>query len=327
MSYNDEIEDPAKRRSIETLVKCAAGFAVCAHPFTQALASESEKPWSPIRGRSDYVIELGASEPLIAVNSDKLIVPASMTKLATLAIALREEPKGNFDFGKKIFLSPNARSQPPYKSGLKWASGEEVFNLCAVRSHNDMAVALAEDIAGTEWDFHRKFMMPLAEELDMKDTEFWNVSGLPKPGIGENVSTTQDLGKLVEYLLTEHSDSFELFGQATYTHPKFKDPLINTNGLLENSVNKFAVPTKGVDWGKTGYVGISGYQIALSCERDGRRFIVISTGHPSAQARNDHVHNMIEAVFADLKPIEKPSHKREEQENVDPCLLTECRVV
>ena len=307
--------DTSRRHFLKSSGALFVGAGFSSLTPLQAFACAVEEKWNPIRGRTDYVREVGAKMPIIDNNGSLPIVPASMTKIDTLAIAIRQIKAGNLDPNKKMFLSRNARRQPPFKSGLSWVRIEEAMNLCAVRSYNDLAVAIAEEIAGTEWDFHRKYMMPLAEELDMKNSKFWNVSGLPKPGIGENITTAEDLTKLVEDILTEHSDYSGLFGQSTYRSTRMKRSLVNTNGLLQNSVNKYAVPTEGVDWGKTGFINKAGFQIALSCEREGRRLIVVSTGHKSAMARNKHVSQMIDDAFDQLAP--KP--KKHEPEIIDSC--------
>lgn len=275
-------------------------------PFASS-ASAQEPRWRIQRGRSDYVFEIGnAANPLVDVNADKRIIPASMTKILTLSIAAEEVAKGNLDPERRIHLSSLARHQPAVRSGLRNVKVDDAIHLCAVRSFNDLAFGLAETIAGTEWDFHRNYMMALAERVGMENSEFWNSHGLPKPGVGENLTTAQDLGRLIEYLIQNEDDTFDIFGRNSLSYPAWNDPLVNTNGLLEGSTNATAVPTQGVDWGKTGYVAKAGFQIALSCEREGRRLIVISTGHSSAHARNEHVNTMIDAAYDALPPKLKP---------------------
>lgn len=270
-------------------------------PFMSSALAQDR--WRIQRGRSDYVFEIGNSDsPLVDVNADKRIIPASMTKILTLSIAAEEVAKGRLDPEQRINLSPNARRQPAFRSGLRRVKVDDAINLCAVRSFNDLAFGLAETIAGTEWDFHRDYMMALAERVGMQNSEFWNSHGLPKPGVGENLTTAQDLGRLIEYLIQNEDHTFDIFGRSSISHPAWRDPLVNTNGLLEESTNRIATPTVGVDWGKTGYVNKAGYQIALSCEREGRRLVVVSTGHSSPQARNTHVHAMIDAAYEVLPP-------------------------
>lgn len=275
-------------------------------PFAGS-ASAQEPRWRIQRGRSDYVFEIGnADSPLVNVNADKRIIPASMTKILTLSIAAEEVAKGNLDPERRIHLSALARQQPAVRSGLRNVQVGDAINLCAVRSFNDLAFSLAETIAGTEWDFHRGYMMEMVERVGMQNSEFWNSHGLPKPGVGENLTTAQDMGRLIEYLIENENDTFDIFGRSSIEDPHWSSPLVNTNGLLEDSTNSTAVPTAGVDWGKTGYVNKAGYQIALSCEREGRRLIVVSTGHTSASARNQHVHDMIDAAYKALPPLPKP---------------------
>ena len=63
----------------------------------------------------------------------------------------------------------------------------------------------------------------------------------------------------------------------------------NTNGLLHSM--------PGVDGIKTGYTNASGYNLAASAVRDGRRLITVVLGGRTTQSRNAHVAELLNAGF------------------------------
>ena len=65
--------------------------------------------------------------------------------------------------------------------------------------------------------------------------------------------------------------------------------LRNTNGLLHTM--------PGVDGIKTGFTNASGFNLAASAVRDGRRLIAVVLGGASTQSRNNHVQELLTAGF------------------------------
>src|SRR3546814_18933151 len=64
----------------------------------------------------------------------------------------------------------------------------------------------------------------------------------------------------------------------------------------------FPYPTlfRSVDGLKTGHLSVSGYGLAASAERDGRRVIVVAHGMDSMQARADQGAALIEWAFREF---------------------------
>jgi D-alanyl-D-alanine carboxypeptidase len=67
---------------------------------------------------------------------------------------------------------------------------------------------------------------------------------------------------------------------------------------------------EGVDGIKTGYTRASGFNLASSAERDGRRVIVVVMGGETAAARDAQVAYLIEGAFEEFARREQPGATR-----------------
>jgi len=100
-------------------------------------------------------------------------------------------------------VSPLAASQAPTKLGLRPGDTidvEDALHAMAVHSANDMAMAIAERVGGSEGKFAA--MMTLkARELGMTHSRFVNPNGLPD---SRHVSSARDLAILCRALLRDY---------------------------------------------------------------------------------------------------------------------------
>ena len=159
--------------------------------------------------------------------------------------------------------------------------------MIACKSANDVAVALADRLAGSEPAFVA-MMNAKAAQLGMAHTHFANASGLPD---AQHYTTARDLATLSAALFRDHAESYAYFSQQEFAWRGRVMP--NHNHLLGR------VP--GVDGIKTGYTASSGYTLAASAMRDGRRLIAIVLGSPTGALRDANVAQLLEAGFGVLK--------------------------
>ena len=232
------------------------------------------------------VVDAKTGEVLYAKRADSPRYPASITKIMTLYLAFEALGSGRLRPDDRVMISPRAAAQAPTKLGL--AAGEsltvqEAMQALAIKSANDVAVAMAEKLGGSEARFAA--MMTLrAQELGMANTRFVNASGLPD---SRQVSTARDLGILSRAVMRDYPQYYRLFSQQQFT---FRGtPMRNHNGLLG------AMP--GVDGLKTGYTNASGYNIAISAVRDNRRLIAVVLGAPSTAKRNNNAEDLLLTGF------------------------------
>jgi D-alanyl-D-alanine carboxypeptidase (penicillin-binding protein 5/6) len=232
------------------------------------------------------VIDANTGEVLYAKRADSPRYPASITKIMTLYLAFEALSTGRLKLTDRLVVSPRAAAQAPSKLGL--AAGEtisvdEAIRAICTKSANDMAVALAERIGGTEARF-AALMTLKAQELGMTNTRFVNANGLPD---SRQLSSARDIAILSRAVLRDYPQYYPYFSQRTFW---FHGRAINNhNGLL------FKAP--GVDGIKTGFTNASGFNLAASAVRDGKRLIVVVMGGPTVATRDNHVANLFDIGF------------------------------
>ncbi len=238
---------------------------------------------------ASIVMDADTGEILHARNADDPRFPASLTKVMTLYLLFDAIEAGKVDLDDRMTVSANAARQPP--SNLKLKAGDRIMVEDAIyalitKSANDVAVVVAEHLAGTEKRFASR-MTAKARDLGMNDTTFKNASGLPDPA---QTSTATDLAILADALIDNHSRYYHYFeiqqfrwGRKTYT----------THNDLLGVVD-------GVDGIKTGYTRASGFNLMTSAKRNGRRIVTVMLGGQTAKSRNAHVEALVEAAFASM---------------------------
>ncbi len=237
----------------------------------------------PITRYASIVVDTDSLEIIHARQIDAPRFPASLTKVMTLYLTFDALDLGLTHLDEPIKISPNAAHTPPV--GLKLKAGqtitvEEAIQALTVRSANDVAVALAEHLAGSESAFTDK-MNQKAQKLGMLHTTFKTASGLPHP---QQTTNARDMAKLAMAMLTNHKRYYHYFGQEEF---RYKNRTYrNTNALLGN--------TQGVDGFKTGYTNDSGYNLIISAQRDNRRIIAVVLGGASVKSRDQHMKDLIE---------------------------------
>lgn len=202
--------------------------------------------------------------------------PASLTKMMTAYLAFAAIKDGRVELDTPVIVSQHAWNQAPAKSGLDKGSAvslKDALYIMLVKSANDMAVAVAETIAGDEKTFVAQMNL-MARQMDLTATHFENANGLDNAG---QVSSARDLAMLALYLQRDFPQYAEMFqteavklGQAT---------LKTSNEMLEH----FA----GMTGMKTGYICASGLNIVASVEREGRSLVAVVLGGSSARERNE----------------------------------------
>jgi D-alanyl-D-alanine carboxypeptidase/D-alanyl-D-alanine carboxypeptidase (penicillin-binding protein 5/6) len=225
-------------------------------------------------------------EVLYAQAADEQRHPASITKVMTLFLAFDALSDGKLKLNDRITMSAHAAAQKPSKLGLKVGeslSVDQAIRVIAVKSANDLAVALAERIAGSEPAFVQ-MMQRKARELGMRNTVYANASGLTDP---TNVTSARDIALLSVALLREHPEGYSYFSlrDASFGAKTFS----NHNHLLGKVI--------GLDGIKTGYTVDAGFTLAASAMRNNRRLIAVVLGEPSIAVRNRDATNLLEAGF------------------------------
>jgi len=236
------------------------------------------------------LVDAGNREVLYSNGADLIRHPASITKIMTLFLAFDEIDAGRLKLTDRVPISRFAASQRPSRLGLpagQSISVENAIRVIAVKSANDIAVAMAEKIGGTEANF-AAMMTRKARSLGMRNTIFVNASGLPDK---QHVTTARDIALLSSALIRTHPRDYAYFSQQKFEYEKLK--FANHNKLLGK--------LPGMDGIKTGYTVDAGFTLAASAVRGGRRLIAVVLGEPSLAARDRDVTALLNTGFTVLE--------------------------
>ena len=275
-----------RHRRWRRLIALALAAAVAFGPLARAYASESGR-------HAVLVIDANTGRVIYQRAADAARFPASLAKLMTLYLLFEQIEQGRLSLTDKIRFSANAAAQPP--SNLEVDEGAEIavgdaIKALIVKSANDVAVAVAERIAGSEEKF-AELMNRKAKELGMTGTEFHNASGLPDP---EQVTTARDMITLALRLHDQFPKYYPLF--ATRTFDWGSETFRNHNTLLFRY--------EGLEGMKTGYIRASGFNLVASARRGRKHVMAAYFGGQTAALRNAAVRAQLDAAFA------KASEKR-----------------
>ncbi len=232
------------------------------------------------------VVDLDNGEVLYAENADARRYPASLSKMMTLYLMFEALEQGNFKLEQPLPVSSQAAAMPAVKLWLAAGSSIEVdaaIRALAVRSANDVAVVVAEALAGSERQFAR-LMTEKARELGMQATTFQNASGLPD---NAQVSTARDMLTLAVRVKQDFPQYFHYFGLQEFTY----------RGTRHTSHNRLVSNYPGADGMKTGFIRASGFNVATTAQRGSRRLMAIVMGGLTAQSRDAHMADLLDRGF------------------------------
>lgn len=238
------------------------------------------------RAYAAIVVDARNGKVLHEVDSESLRYPASLTKMMTLFMLFEELESGRLTAASPLVVSESAASRPPTKLGVKPGTAitvDTAARALAVKSANDVAVVIAENLSGSEPAFAAA-MTHKARSLGMARTNFNNASGLPD---GLQVTTARDMAILGRALF----DRFPRWAEY------FKTEQITYNGRTYRNTNKLLGKVRGMNGIKTGYIRASGFNLVASVERDGKHIIAVVIGGTSGAARNAKMEALIETYL------------------------------
>ncbi len=241
------------------------------------------------RALADYaaiVVDQTTGEVIHESGADEQNYPASLTKMMTLYMVFSAINNGRLKLDTALSVSASAATQPPSKVGLKDGDTirvEDAILALVTKSANDVAVVVAEALAGSEERF-AEAMTTRARALGMTQTTFRNASGLPDP---KQISSARDLARLAIALRRDHPSYYKYFSTAVFDY----------NGLSFTNHNKLLGRYDGADGIKTGFTQASGFNLVASAERDGRRLVAVVLGGDNARQRDRQVMKLLDGAF------------------------------
>jgi len=238
-------------------------------------AAPSVTPSPPSVAAKSYVIlDFDSGQQLGAMDPDKRIEPASITKMMTTYTLLHELKSGSIKLDDLATVSEKAWRAEGSRMFIevgKQIPVEKLLKGMVIQSGNDASIALAEHVAGTEATF-AELMNRHAQALGLKDTHFVNSTGLPH---ADHYTTASDIAAIARALIAEFPDHYSWHAEKKYTF----------NGITQYNRNKLLWRDESVDGIKTGHTESAGYCLVSSAKRKGMRLITVVLGAKSEDAR------------------------------------------
>ncbi len=229
---------------------------------------------------------------LFSRNADKRLHPASLTKVMTLMLTFDAIKRGEISLYDKVKISRRAASMVPSKLGLKpgeTITVENAIYALVTKSANDIAVALAEHVGGSEREFVAK-MNRKARGIGMRQTTFKNPSGLHDIG---QVTSARDMAVMGQFLIKNYPREYEYFSTKEFRY----------NGYTYRNHNRLMSRYQGMDGLKTGYINASGFNLIASATRQSQRLVGVVFGGRSTRTRDAHMADILNRSFERLRHL------------------------
>ncbi|MCF6199166.1 MAG: D-alanyl-D-alanine carboxypeptidase [Hyphomicrobiaceae bacterium] len=252
------------------------------------------KPLFTTKAKFAILIDAETGSVLFAKNADKLMAPASMSKLMTIALLLKALKSGKVKLDDKFRVSVHAwrtGGGPSGTAAIFTPLGKDVLvsdlvQGIAVQSGNDASIVTAEGLAGSE-DAFAALMTKEARRIGLKKSTFGNATGLPHP---KQLMSARELARLSLYLIQQYPEYYHYFSQKKFKYRRYR--FHNRNPL----VFKY-----GADGLKTGATKESGYGLAVSVLKKGRRLVAVVNGFKTKRARRNGTKKLLNWGFRGFK--------------------------
>ncbi|MFZ1109451.1 MAG: D-alanyl-D-alanine carboxypeptidase [Rhodomicrobium sp.] len=235
---------------------------------------------------SAMAVDVYTGRILYAKNANEPRFPASLTKVMTLYLLFDALRDGKLTMQSKLRVSEHAADQSPTKLGLSpgdTITVADAIGAIVTKSANDMAVTVAEALAGSEEEFARK-MTQKARTIGMLNTTFRNASGLPNP---DQKTTAQDLIVLGKNILADHPERSKVFSTKYFQY----------DGEIYRNHNTMLFSYEGMEGMKTGFTTASGFNLLATARRGDKRLLAVVLGGSSSGARNAAMRNILDASW------------------------------
>lgn len=266
---------------------------------TQAIPDYDMIALTGVNAPNTVVVDPASGTILAAREADKLIYPASMTKVMTLLIACEHLTENDYD--KTVTLSADivAEMQRQGASGFGFAGGDvvtvrDLLYAIALESDGAASLQLANYVAGSHEAFVR-LMNEKCAALGLKQTAFVNVTGLHDAG---HYTTCREMASIMAAAL-DNATVAMLLGEDSYvtriTHRGAEGVRVTFYSTYYmdvmspdfNGVGAFYALPNGarVVAAKTGTTPEAGHCL-VSCIRTalGKQYIIVSAGAKNASA-------------------------------------------
>ncbi len=239
------------------------------------------------------VVEAASGKVIYARNDAVPRHPASLTKLMTLYLLFETLRARKLTLQTELPVSAHAASQPRAHLRLRTGSTitvETAIKAMIVQSANDVTVAVAEAVGGSEPGF-ATLMNTKARAFGMHHTFYHNATGLPDD---QQITTADDLVILARRVIRDFPQYFPYFSTRSMT---WRGNEYSTHDTLIGDY-------PGVDGMKTGYVDASGYNIVTTALRGKTRLIAVVMGGLTPERRDEAMTRLLDDAYAQTAAVQ-----------------------
>jgi D-alanyl-D-alanine carboxypeptidase (penicillin-binding protein 5/6) len=264
-------------------------------PAPDSPAADKSTPAPPtLPDMTAYVLMDANTGAILAEAAPHLqIPPASLTKLMTAHLVYRALHDGALKLDQTVPISVDAWHQQGstmFIDPKSVVSVDQLLHGLIVDSGNDAATALAEQVAGST-DAFVQMMNRTAAKLNLTDTNYTNVTGLPDPALR---TSAMDVALLSRAIIQDEPEILNISKMPSYTY----------NNITQASWNPVLAKDPTVDGLKTGLTKESGHCIDATALRGNMRLIAVVTGGPTWSESTAAVESLLaygQRFFTDAK--------------------------
>lgn len=272
-----------------TIIISSLIMPVSAQNYINDLQKENGDKTIQLHCKVDFMMSIDDGTVIFEKNADTPVAPASLTKIMTALVVLKNCPDLNQTVTVEQAAIESLYGTGSSIAGLKVGETMTLYNmLCCllIPSGNDAAVTLAVHVGGTIENFV-KMMNDTAKELGCTNTHFDNPHGLDS---ATHKTTARDLSKMA--LAALEYPAFEtIVGCKTYdlpaTNMNNERQLVNTNFLINPyRVTYYNQYCKGI---KTGSTDNAGKCLVSYASKDGYNYLAVAMGGEQVDTDNDKI--------------------------------------
>ena len=269
---------PARRVIAVALCLAAAVFAPPASAGMETAAKQA------------LIVDVETGTVLLEKDSATPTPPASLSKLMTLYLVFERLKAGKLSLDDEFVVNRRAWRKGGSKMFVRLGRKvrlEDLVRGIVVSSGNDACIVVAEGISDSEAAF-ADAMNKKAAELGLAGSHFVNATGWPDAG---HAMAPRDIAVLSQRLIEEFPEYYPYFAEKSFTYNRIRQG--NRNPLLYRGAEG--------DGLKTGYTRASGYSLAASAMRDGRRVVMVLTGLKSVRERTSEARRLLDWAYRSFR--------------------------
>ncbi|WP_248886373.1 D-alanyl-D-alanine carboxypeptidase family protein [Acidithiobacillus acidisediminis] len=231
---------------------------------------------------SYVVLDYQTGQVVASKDPDLRRAPASLTKLMTAYLTYQAIAGGSLRLDESVPVTQTAWKTGGSRMFLQPqlpVTVDQLLHGLLIDSGNDAAVALAENVGGSQSAFVT-LMNDAAARLQLHSTHYSNVDGLPDDNL---YTTAADVSRLSRDLIQQYPQVLQITKLQSYTY----------NKITQRSWNPVLFRDPSVDGLKTGLTDASGHCIDATALRNGRRLIAVEMGAPSWSSGTDAIEALL----------------------------------